>query len=1208
MAHPIYMPKRTFFYPIGNTSPICLTQDIAPDQSANILLLGCGDPRNILYTLYASGADEASLQRTLDFTCCDIDAAVLARNYLLFTLLIDGEVSQDHLWNIFYDFYLKKEPSDALAEHCRKLGDTCKDAESWRASKYGRILKFCTERTRTEMRNYWTFYSQFNGLPEHRKAKVQAAFSAGMKNNQMADKVVLSVGRAAGPLFVDAMTPTSTHFTHFWRTGINSVDPKDREGATHINPTFAYSASKEGFDVHYGTDCLGAFPLTPAFTCLKASPAATTEPIANAVAIAKLQFEQWCSAFKTVVNADDPRLVIRVFAGDALAFCSALKYYSESGSSVATPAYSAPWRADLITWDSGDYDEGVSPAPPMAFDVIDTSNLTDHLGLLNILAVTRPLLTRRASSTLYTEALLPLGPHAISRFAEHLCGDLNGVCLLFDLAPSASLSKFTTNSNVHEILLYRAFKQGQQFHERVSWKIPSLVDAGSDHSPSEVGLNFDPQQLGAFLFGIYRKLFADEDVSALLSGNVTPELLKARSLIHYVRASFVAILKEVRSRIATDWKAIMNNFLDFMEADNSLLMGSNNYQDLYCQLHLLDVFSVGTLIPDNPIIRARLPSKILPGWKTVPAMVSLTLVVPRDRLQKLEQGDSKNIGTPILVCEAQSSNAHNFFSSLHTAFGELTSSGTGDEVELSLKEDASGWSGKSDLVVWFWIPTFVLLHAPSETNISFSIRSTPESMRMVQRTGINLKLFTTRLLNRDHVYISRDFPNSPGELEKKQTLSLTRKKFDTTIDVQLNRTGEVLATLTCRLDFPDKDAQEVLLSGAAVSQTQTSPCSIKVSFGEISKIASFPFPVDGTKAKLRMARKSHYIEVIAPPTGPHSQGGLSVNPFPVIFEGGKPTLWNMHRLYLDRQPALDITKRQNLDRWLNTHVTLSLSDREKAMRSAGQKSNQDPYQTLVDVKESLHVLYMRYTGLQGGGKHRVFGLSEPDMGGVYALIFITDLRLDLAAQTAVLDAFALPLTIDRVSDLAPLLRRLGETKEGVAQIVTKDNEMRAWKRLLAASAERCRRTWAHTADCAYVRAGGCVPLSTEYAENPLCGCGEGKDIGPFEDMKGWADAAPYVTRVAISPLFAVSYLESVAGDADTIGESVSGGSQAGTASRALHARTSSQASGSQNCGRCGNSGTAAKPLLVCGRCKAMKYCSAECQRADWKTHKLVCNK
>lgn len=32
------------------------------------------------------------------------------------------------------------------------------------------------------------------------------------------------------------------------------------------------------------------------------------------------------------------------------------------------------------------------------------------------------------------------------------------------------------------------------------------------------------------------------------------------------------------------------------------------------------------------------------------------------------------------------------------------------------------------------------------------------------------------------------------------------------------------------------------------------------------------------------------------------------------------------------------------------------------------------------------------------------------------------------------------------------------------------------------------------------------------------------------------------------------------------------------------------------------------PLMKCGACKSVYYCSRDCQIADWKNHKLVCNK
>ncbi|KAH7929998.1 hypothetical protein BV22DRAFT_1079996 [Leucogyrophana mollusca] len=43
------------------------------------------------------------------------------------------------------------------------------------------------------------------------------------------------------------------------------------------------------------------------------------------------------------------------------------------------------------------------------------------------------------------------------------------------------------------------------------------------------------------------------------------------------------------------------------------------------------------------------------------------------------------------------------------------------------------------------------------------------------------------------------------------------------------------------------------------------------------------------------------------------------------------------------------------------------------------------------------------------------------------------------------------------------------------------------------------------------------------------------------------------------------------------------------------------------CNHCYRRGTEVK-LSACSRCKAAKYCSKECQKADWASHKEQCNK
>ena len=54
MSHLLFWPTITYFYPVGNTSAVCLTENLPPESKADLLLLACGDPRHILYTIYTN--------------------------------------------------------------------------------------------------------------------------------------------------------------------------------------------------------------------------------------------------------------------------------------------------------------------------------------------------------------------------------------------------------------------------------------------------------------------------------------------------------------------------------------------------------------------------------------------------------------------------------------------------------------------------------------------------------------------------------------------------------------------------------------------------------------------------------------------------------------------------------------------------------------------------------------------------------------------------------------------------------------------------------------------------------------------------------------------------------------------------------------------------------------------------------------------------
>jgi hypothetical protein len=55
MLTPAIANLLAHFYPIGNTPAVCLTQNLPPEKQADILLLGCGDVRSILFTAHSDG-------------------------------------------------------------------------------------------------------------------------------------------------------------------------------------------------------------------------------------------------------------------------------------------------------------------------------------------------------------------------------------------------------------------------------------------------------------------------------------------------------------------------------------------------------------------------------------------------------------------------------------------------------------------------------------------------------------------------------------------------------------------------------------------------------------------------------------------------------------------------------------------------------------------------------------------------------------------------------------------------------------------------------------------------------------------------------------------------------------------------------------------------------------------------------------------------
>ncbi|KAG2754012.1 hypothetical protein P692DRAFT_20828095 [Suillus brevipes Sb2] len=1192
MAHPVLWRGKQFFYPIGNTPAVCLTQDLCPTEKADILLLGCGDPRHILYTVYTNSTGSQVASRQLDFTCCDLESAVIGRNTILFTLLADDGAEQNapQIWNILFHFYLDKASHDLLISQCRKLVELSSDLDSWNNGPYGHFLRMCTGVTLVELRRLWQLYVKTTTCSPSEAKAFQSAYAADVKASRAKFKSVYTAGRAAGPLSMYALKIAGDHYNIYWETGICSAVPKRPSEVSYPNATLAYSMAGDKFAVHYGTDPLACFHLAEAFAPAVGSarhPEKVT--LKDVISVCKTQFSLWCTSVSKVLRSQGSSspspFIIRCFVGDALSLCQALDY-SHITKSTSTLFPLAPWKTACIILDPSAYGTGTqSPAPTM-FNVIDTSNLLDHVGVLNILAVTFPILQRTPCATLYTEGLSGSSPG--DTLPRQLCGDIATIGLLLGLIPVSFVSQFTNRSNMHELIL-QTKKEGNrtQNHERLAWKLLGCAEKLLTDLDCTIGIA--PEQLAGAFFNIYLNMFAHENAAQKLSiVKQSPNPITFFAVIHYHRRSFVEILGVIKRRMVTDWDSTMNMLQDKIKNDKTLQIGMNYYQDLCCQLHLLGIFDVDwvSLQMVQEVHRVKRPF-VFRDWKTLPQTVCVVLCIPQARLQPLLPVLDK-AGTPVLQCDVRGGTTSNAFSCINTVFGNVKINGKGDRKTVAIEEDTTRRYGTSPLVVWFWVP-FVVLMNERHLSVGLSVLPTPVTcMSLTMKLGVGLPLFRADMGDEQCVHILRQRPNAVPESPEKKSMQISGRSMKSpgpvTTFVTLDKECKKPLSFTTRVDIIEPDMKASMTSGATPTVDQVSMHSIAVALGDKSLQCPFPLPIDAKKARLRIARKSFYIEVILPLK--LALGETDADMFPVIPKGGDLALWNMHRVNLDQCMPFSTANKKALD-WVNPHVSFMMSDRERRIPHGLTTGS-----TLLDVKYTIHSMFGHASGIAPEKPALCYALQEGRH--VFAMLFITDFRLDVGSHAMVADAWVMPSSPSSAKVKA-FNKVSGHVMAGsnMKQLGMGVEERKAWVHLLVAATERCR-TWEHKTNCEY-RVQGAIPLTFDPEESPICSCGAG--VGAEAFVKKYPmlrPLAPHVTRAAISPLFALSYLEKVDGilqDAITTKTSPTPASAV-----AVH----------HVCAACGKEGSGSGSLLSCSRCKVVRYCSAECQRDDWKGHKKRC--
>ncbi|KAK4203429.1 hypothetical protein QBC40DRAFT_262527 [Triangularia verruculosa] len=1191
-------PMAGSFASVDITPAISLTRDLPQGMSAYILcLVGPDLAHHLLFTL---GSEKGlPLRKRIDVTACaegEQGVHQIARNILIFTLIIDSKTTSEQAWSIYYDAWLANSDLTALQSQAKKLAELSSSLETWYSSPYSQ-LRFCDPKTLELVREVWTSYTtspeagdSFHTVLERSQQRKEEVYG------QEGQAVVTSSARSCAPLSVGGLVEALAELTEEnWQNAVKKEEKKKP------NPVFVSALACNDVNqkrvLEYPTDPLIGFhlassnaPLTP-LSPLRIENADRKDIKERILETAKMQWASWVEAFREAVGKK--RVTVRFAAADFFSFCWTLKRNKDHGE-LEAGWFRRDIGFEILRLDEGEYADGKAPRD---FDVVDTGSLADDKGVLNALVTGLVLLKKLPSATIYTDCYA-------KNYEAILEGHTKSFSLLLGLTPAEYWTNSTSVAVIDEVLAtfserYAGEDGSRNVQSRLAWKWNSLQVPGQKDQ-----LQVGAQDLILFFEGVFKRIFKAYEVSQDNS--------KRRGLHHHFHFSTAsAILWVLCDRLGLGYQEVMDEY-------------SGLPADLRAGCLHLDIRGWGSCGVPEPSGKIRALESLFEKdpppfvkWTNTPDSVAITFTVPAEKWQLVAQC-SRDEGIP-LPLKVRIPEAEFEYTNYHLSFGMVTTVNSPDQDDFAVQvdEDKEGWSGSSNMVVSFYLPlTVVAGFIGSEMSVSLCTADAFYNKLAYKKVLGNpdCEIYKVSL---DKVLISKLLPGqrslqggtvSVDSATTKMGESKITSSMSPMFTAQLDEKAEGnVFQVVGHIDVISDSGRSLLADKSVpIKMEQVSPFTIEVVCGarELVLPIVFSVPISKEKCALRVARKSQYVEVVASLVKPLDVAQLDTRILPsmLIQPSGIPATLNIPHLNLDNLPILSIDEDEDEDsriKFLTTLTSLIFSGRERRLREEVTQQDDD-YTGLgssprLNFKESLFTMFMLSSGLQGG-QTGLFAISDPKNGGIHMLLFVNAIRVDGPHASVVLDAAILPFTqalVDskELEGFLLLIRTLE-----CCTITVDDEELKMWKKALPAFVERCR-TWEHNPKtCEYVARAGekehkTIPLSLKEGEQVICSCGQGRLPQDFIPLPEWDEsAAKYSTRVAISPVYASQLVE------DIIDPELARGLAGGNEKRP------------ETCRACGKvedpeEGVA---LKKCMRCLKAKYCSAECQKRDWRKHRMEC--
>lgn len=1137
----------------------------------------------------------------------------------LLSILLDGEEAEygPDIWSMFHCAFINEDLWKRLIQSIGKL-NAIKTWQDFRASKYGRLIRFCDAATFHAVREH---IESMMAAPEsclddakHYWENLRGAATKyeGEDAQGFQDALTRAGLRSAGPLGIQTEDEIMSAFKANW--SVEAIDSAKASGLMP-NPLFKPLA-RPGASLDIPPPVLG-FHLAAALAPLtdqsplrhansSAEPNSQNLKLGKAMQTAALQFSTWAQAFFKMSD----NVVIRFAAAEPFAFCQTLQAYCSTGALTAD-LYRKQYTYQSIVLDSVEY--GSQETPPKRFDTIEAGGLVSDTSCLNLLMSAHPLLKDSASATLFTDMNVEREEGQSDVFERMFLGSAAEISLLLGVTPVEYVTDATVTSSVDELFAKQSERSKiinpkQRVSLRLSWKRThqlARVQLGAGR------LSAEAEDISAVLFKIYKRMLGHWAVSQPKTGG-SRYLAEDTATFHYHMGSFAYLIKFAQCQIKAEWDDVSDRLKTMMRS----------YQNTD---HVLD-FSLefATL---SKVWRVYQPQ--------IPDVVVVNIQISRDLFMVICE-ESSMLSTFTIVVTSHHDEGppkQDAFASLFSGFGSIEISPHDNSLLISEGDRvrpvvANGYD-QADVIISFYTPSHILCSEPKPTSfkIQISNKGTQESIRhSVGHLGDKNKVLVTRSLpglseghqltipskvDRAIAISHNEQGDDTGQEEYHEfndTFNLdplfpnfinpSTLPYSIKYSLKVDQQREKVVNMIAHIDIKGQKGKDLLLvDRCAVTLSQESPFLVRVCFADsnYAPVCVFPIPVMLDKtSKPRVARQSSWVEFIVSVADFVTAAPLIDYVFPnQISVSGEIFSQNLPYINIDVLPILDISDQARTG-FLTTLASMQFSAKERVLREEAQATTDAGIMpsARANFKETVMTMFMLASGVQGG-QSGLMALNVEGGQGIHMLFLVSAIRLDGPTSSAILDAAVIPVTSTMLLDptFGDFLMALRHFE--IATLIVNEDELRLWKKALPAMVERCR-AWAHSDDCEYRKVRQ-APVSMDHGQLVLCGCGKGKLPGGFvsASLPGWDEVGVHhATRVAISPTFAVPLVEDLV-----------------SAENLVKMQSSRPSARHEQCVNCGaTAAVGGGRLKKCTRCHKVQYCSPRCQKKDWSKHRPECGK